>query len=180
MRGSALLGALSFIVAIPAGAQMPMTEQPAAAPNCPADAEPIPAPLAGWRARKTLTAATNAKALYQIMLSPGVGADLRLAPTPTVAYVRRPDHPGGAVSYGGMLAFTADHAGTVRIAIGSGAWLDLIDASGTALVSTAHGHGPNCSGIRKMVDFAVRPGRYVIEVAGAGSPNLPIVIASLD
>ena len=48
-----------------------------------------------------------------------------------------------------------------------------------AAVSVAHGRGPACSGIRKMVDFALEPGLYVLQIAGNGGPSLPVMIARL-
>jgi hypothetical protein len=169
---------LATLTAAPAAAQdMPMVT--AAAPVCPRDAEPVPATLAAWADRRPLAAATYSASLGAAVLVPGTAVDLALAGTPGVAYVVRPSHPGGSVSHGGMLRFTIASAGTYRVAIGSGAWLDVV-ANGTSLESVAHGHGPNCSGIRKMVDFALQPGGYVLQIAGNGTATLPVLIAKLD
>lgn len=181
MRPSLLAGLMLIGAAAPAATQAPMGgEGMVAAPKCPADAEPMPPALAGWSKRTAMAAATDAKSLDKGWLAPGVAVDLQLVQTPQVAYVKRPDHPGGSVSYGGMIAFATDHAGTVRVAIGSGAWIDVIDADGKEMISTAHGHGPNCSGIRKMVDFPMKPGHYVIEIAGNGAATLPLIVAPLN
>lgn len=50
---------------------------------------------------------------------------------------------------------------------------------GAAVVSVGHGRGPACSGVRKMVDFALEPGRYVLQIAGNGGQSLPVMIARL-
>src|SRR3546814_2325418 len=50
-------------------------------------------------------------------------------------------------------------AGTYRVALSEGAWVDMV-RDGTSLPSVAHGHGPRCSGIHKIVDFKLAPGRY--------------------
>jgi hypothetical protein len=174
MLAFALLGTL----AVPATAQDAPMAMPQAAPVCPRDAEPIPTALGAWADRKPLTAATDKASLGKAVLAPGTAVDLALADTPVVTYVIRPSHPGGSVSHGGMLTLTVDSPGTYRVAIGSGAWLDLVK-DGTSLESVGHGHGPACSGIRKMVDFALQPGDYVLQVAGNGDARLPLLIAKM-
>lgn len=146
--------------------------------NCPADAKPLPAPLAGWSAKTPLTAAVDTAGLAAAMLDAGKAVDLALRPTPNMRYALRPERPGGSVSHGGMVAFTVPAAGTYRVALGSAAWIDLV-ADGKALQSVAHGHGPACSGIRKMVDFALAPGNYTLQIAGNGSPEVAVMIARL-
>ncbi|AYJ85499.1 homogentisate 1,2-dioxygenase (plasmid) [Sphingomonas paeninsulae] len=165
--------AFVMLAAIPAVAQtVPMT------PLCPADAQPIPTELASWPNKKPLIAATTSASLGAARAIPGVAVNLTLADTPAVTYPVRPAHPGGSVSHGGLIAFTIDRPGTYRVAIGSGAWLDLLKGS-TSLESVGHGHGPNCSGIRKMVDFTLQPGDYVLQIAGNGTANLPLLITKL-
>jgi hypothetical protein len=154
-------------------------EMPSAPVVCPRDAEPLPQALSAWADRKPLTAATGEASLGKAILTPGIAVDLALADTPAVAYIVRPSHPGGSVSHGGMLAFAIDSAGIYRVAIGSGSWIDLV--KDTALLeSVGHGHGPNCSGIRKMVDFALQPGAYVLQIAGNGDAHIPVLIAKIN
>ena len=125
-----------------------------------------------------LVAAKEKAALGQASVMPGTAVDVALGSTPSVKYVVRPSRPGGSVSYGGMLSLVIATPGTYRVAIGSGAWLDLIKGK-AALESTEHGHGPNCSGIRKMVDFALQPGSYILQIAGNGEPRIPVLVATL-
>ncbi len=169
-----LVFSLLASLAVPALAQgMPMVTA-----VCPRDAEPIPAGLAGWSNRTPMTAANDAASVGQANLVPGVAVDLALAGTPAVQYVVRPSHPGGSVSHGGMAGLVIATAGTYRVAIGSGAWVDLIKDK-TSLESVGHDHGPNCSGIRKMVDFALQPGSYILQVAGNGEARIPVLVAKL-
>jgi len=149
-----------------------------AAPTCPAEAVPLPAGLAGWASKIRLTAATDAVGLSAATLTPGKAVDLALSPTPQVKYTLRPERPGGSVSSGGMVAFTVPSAGTYRVALGSAAWIDVV-RDGTSLASAAHGQGPACSGIRKMVDFALQPGGYVLQIVGNGTPTAPVMVARL-
>jgi hypothetical protein len=39
-------------------------------------------------------------------------------------------------------------------------------ANGAAIPSVAHGHGPDCTPVRKFVDWDLKPGRYLLQVTG--------------
>ena len=39
-------------------------------------------------------------------------------------------------------------------------------ANGAALPSVHHGHGPACTPIRKLVDWDLKPGRYLLQLTG--------------
>lgn len=136
----------------------------------------LPEALAGWRNPVSAKAGdVQAKA---VALPPGKAVALALFPTPKVAYPVRPAKPGGSVSFGGLASFTVAQAGTWRVALGSGAWVDVVK-DGTAMPSIAHGHGPDCSGIRKMVDYSLTPGHYVLQVAANGADSLPLLVTRL-
>ncbi|WCT73977.1 homogentisate 1,2-dioxygenase [Sphingomonas naphthae] len=153
-----------------------MADHPA--PQCAATPAPLPPELSGWATRSAITAATTPAGLKAATLTLGKGADATLGQTSGVTYVVRPEKPGGSVSYGGLFAFTVAKAGTYRVALGSGAWIDVLKGK-TASVSTAHGHGPDCTGVRKMVDFALTPGKYVLQVAANGSATLPLMVTAV-
>ncbi|SDC04812.1 hypothetical protein SAMN05444678_101218 [Sphingomonas sp. YR710] len=157
---------------------MPLSEVRAQADDqrCAAGPATLPAELAGWTSRHPIMAAGAASGTRAAPLEIETAADATLRPTSEMRYVTSPEKPGDAASYGGLFAFTVQHAGTYRVALGAGAWIDVL--SGTkAIASTAHGHGPDCSGIRKIVDFALEPGSYILQVAGSGKPALPLMIA---
>lgn len=152
-------------------AMMLQSAMPSAA--CPAVVAPPPE-LAGWSAAGAVTAGRTVAGAT--VLDVGKGVTATLSHTPGVIYPLRPEKPGGSVSYGGIFAFDVAVAGRYRVALGSGAWIDLV-RDGAALVSVAHGHGPDCTGIRKMVDFDLTPGRYILQVAANGAPTLPLMVA---
>jgi hypothetical protein len=154
---------------------MPVLAQQA---DCPAGAPLLPSELSGWATRTPLTASTDKTGLKAAQLEIGKGADATLKPTPDVQYLVRPEKPGGSVSYGGLFGLTVTQAGTYRIALGSAAWIDMLAGKKT-VASTSHGHGPACSGIRKMVDFPLKPGRYTIQIAGNGALDLALMIVKL-
>lgn len=78
--------------------------------------------------------------------------------------------------HGGTLTLTVTAAGTYRIALGGRAWIDLVQ-SGTPLVSSAHGHGPACSGIHKIVDFRLEPGSYAVQLSGSVEDTVTLMVA---
>lgn len=108
----------------------------------------------------------------------GVGVSATLLPTPKIAYVVRPEKPGGLVSSGGIFAFIVPVAGRYRVALGAGAWIDVLNGT-TPATSVSHDHGPNCTGVRKMVYFDLKPGRYLLQVAGNATATLPLMIARM-
>ncbi len=141
---------------------------------CPATPAPLPAGLERWSGQTPVRA--GASAAPATPLSVGEAVVATLLPTPRVAYAMRPEKPGGSVSSGGLFAFAVPAAGRYRVALGSAAWIDVLSGTVPA-TSVAHGHGPDCSGIRKMVDFDLQPGRYLLQVAGNGSATLPLMVA---
>ena len=166
--------------AILAALTLPATAQtmPMAAPVCPKDAEPLPAALAGWTEKVPLIAAQDSMSVAAAAITPGGAVDVGLVSTPAVTYIAQPSHPGDAASYGGMLSLAVATAGTYRIAVGSAAWVDLVRGQ-TLLNSVGHGRGPACSGIRKMVDFEVPPGSYVLQIVGNTEPRIPVLVVKL-
>jgi len=158
--------------ATPAAAQTPakgMSEN--AHPACPAPVAPTGA-YAPWASAQAVEAGRDAATAP--VLPVGGALQLALAPTPQVHYALRPEKPGGSVSFGGVVALDVAQAGSYRIALGSAAWLDVV-RDGQAVMSTAHGHGPDCTGIRKMVDFTLSPGRYLVQVSANGAPQLTVM-----
>lgn len=146
--------------------------------DCSASTPTLPPELSGWARSAPLTAASSSATANRTPLTIGQSARLSLLPTPDVRYALRPEKPGGFVSHGGIVSFTVERAGLYRVALGSGAWIDVVQG-GKAVSSAAHGHGPSCSGIRKMVDFQLSPGRYLLQIAGNGEPVIPVMVAAL-
>lgn len=166
------LSAISLVLAL--GLPVCATAQPVQA-SCAAPVKPE-GELAAWAQPSTLHAAGNGKALASASLAIGQAARVELLETPSVHYALRPEKPGGSVSYGGMIRVSVAEAGTYRVALGSGAWIDMV-ADGKAAVSTAHGHGPECTGIRKIVNFALEPGDYTLQIAANGTAETTVLVA---
>ena len=108
-----------------------------------------------------------------------VGESARLALTPVIGQSFTP--PLGrtpeADSEGGTFPLVIATAGTYRIALSANAWIDLVD-KGIALRSTAHTPGPDCSGIAKIVDFALAPGTYQVQLSAAKEKAITVMVAA--
>ena len=160
-----------FVLAAPVSAQQ-------SEPNCPPDAEPLPAGLAGWNARTSVNAVADAGGLGKTTLAVGKAVNLALSPASKVRYALSPEKAAGSASSGGMIGFTVERPGTYRVALGAAAWIDMV-RDGKAAKSVGHGHGPACSGIRKMVDFSLQPGRYVLQISGNAAPAVALMVVRM-
>ncbi len=156
----------------------PMDVDQPASSEC-ATATPLPPALAGWTApRVALPAAHKPGKANKAKLELGRAAAVTLAQTPSVRYAVLPSRPGGSVSYGGLLTFEVPERGAYRIAQDGRSWVDVIK-DGKPLASSAHGHGPDCSGIAKMVDFELNPGRHLLQISANGTQALTIMVSRL-
>ncbi|HYD11780.1 MAG TPA: hypothetical protein VEC11_02925 [Allosphingosinicella sp.] len=85
--------------------------------------------------------------------------------------------PGQAVTLAptAPLTLVVAEAGTYGVAIDQDAWIDL-SQNGAALPPIARGHGPACSTIRKIVQFALQPGRYTITLSRTQAPTIRLLV----
>ncbi|RDE06880.1 hypothetical protein [Sphingomonas aracearum] len=152
--------------------------QAAPRPACTAPA-PVPRELAGWAAARPLKAAARATQLGTAEIEVGVGYRLALAPQAQATLPIAPGKAPAADASGGLLGFTVVRAGRYRVALGAGAWVEVVQ-NGQARPSVAHGHGPDCTGIRKMVDYDLTPGRYILQLSGSPQAGVTVLLAALD
>ena len=173
--GNAMMLTMGLIIAgwmaalAPAAAAQAGTAQPCTPP-------PQPSALAGWQRGGPVTAGMTAA--DPALLTIGRGVTATLAATNTIRFVRPPAKPGAADRFAGLFTVTVAHAGRYRVALGGGAWIDMVQGD-RLLSSVAHAHGPACSPIRKMVDFDLAPGRYLIQIAGSKTRELPLMVAAV-
>jgi hypothetical protein len=171
-RFSAALGALLVVSATPALAQ-----ETAADAQCATIRPAFPRGFAGWSTRVPLAAGMVTR--NAPVLAIGRGADLRLAGADRFTPAATPGKVADADALAGLALFQIARAGTYRVALGSGAWVDVV-RGGRALAASAHGHGPMCTGIRKIVDFHLTPGRYVLQITGSRDATVPVLIARTE
>ena len=112
-------------------------------------------------------------------LTLATGARVTLTPTPQVTYAATMKHMGMPASFGGTLAFFVVKPARYRVSLGAAAWIDVVQGA-AALPSVAHGHGPDCSGIRKIVEFDLSPGAYLLQIAGNDAATLGVMVAPVS
>ncbi|MDE1916364.1 MAG: homogentisate 1,2-dioxygenase [Sphingomonadales bacterium] len=146
-----------------------------AAPACPAPIAPAGA-LAPWARPAPLAAGADGAHAPTVTL--GRAAQLALLPTPSLHFLLPPAKSGEATSHGGVLSLDIAKTGTYRIALSAAAWLDVVGQDG-AQRSIAHAHGPDCSGIRKMVDFTLKPGHYTVQISSSAVAQIRLLAIAL-
>lgn len=123
-----------------------------------------------------LKAATASPKLEPARLTLDKAATVTLHPGNDVRFVITPEKPGSAGSYGGMLSLDVREAGTYQVGLSAGAWLDMVQ-DGAAVASAGHAHGADCSAMRKMVSFPLKPGRHVIQLSGNKEDTIQVVVS---
>lgn len=108
-------------------------------------------------------------------LAVGKQATLTLKPASTVRFAPRLARPPKDGTFGGYFPLTVPAAGTYRFALSDGAWIDAV-YHGTRLHSAAHGHGPDCSGIAKIVAFQLQAGRNYIQLSEAKAATVSVMV----
>jgi hypothetical protein len=169
LTAAVLMGGAPMAVA--AHAQMAMDAPPA----CAAIDKAIPAPWSGWTSPEPLQGGKSLDAAGR--LSVGHTYSAGLSASSDTAYMVPLPKPAAAGTFAGLFTLSIGTAGTYSIALGNGAWIDVAPVGGPALTSVAHGHGPACTTIHKVVDFALQPGTYVVQISGAQSSPVVIGIA---
>jgi hypothetical protein len=160
--------AAAVLLAFPAAAEEP-------AKSCPAADATLPPELSAWTRRTELVSAARVADLGQAVLTPGQAVAATLHPTRQVSYVTQPEKPGGSVAYGGMFTVRLAKAGVYRVVQDSRAWIDVLK-DGKPVTSTAHGPGPACTTARKVVEFPLERGDYVLQVSANAEPSFTVMI----
>jgi hypothetical protein len=125
---------------------------------------------------------TNLPASLAVWSTPGHGVPddltrplvLKTVPKDQIDGLPEGTKDGGATE----IDFDIDKPGIYGIAIDQGAWIDVVPGGGEPLVSVKHGHGPECSTIRKIVRFDLKPGTYRLYVSGLTSVNVKVLLVS--
>lgn len=129
----------------------------------------------GWTTTVPVTAATKAAEQPEIAIGKAYAATLQ--PNAQMQYSVPLGKTPKEGSFGGLFMLTIDKAGVYSVALDQGAWIDLVKDE-HSLTSVAHGHGPECSTIRKYVDFQLIPGHYTIQISAADKPALTIEVVA--
>ncbi|WP_010543883.1 hypothetical protein [Sphingomonas elodea] len=130
---------------------------------CKAPDASLPAALAGWTTPGDTLATDRAVSLDTVD-----GATLKGLPARTRS---------GRVA---SLEFRVVRAGTYGIALDQPGWIDVLPGAegGAALASVAHGHGPDCSTIRKIVRFQLAAGTYRAFASGLRQDKAKLMLVA--
>lgn len=162
--------AIVLATAVPASVLAAAPDKPTA--SCRTMADPPPE-LADW------SRGASSKTIY------AYGADLAAEWSPlgaartelplhrfeSLRYAIAPDRQPDVHKFGGMIPIEVRKPGRLIVALDGGAWIDLV-RDGAVVTSVTHGHGPSCTGIRKMVEFDVAPGRYLLQIVNAPQASI--------
>lgn len=162
--------AISLAAILPAAVIAAPAEQPATA--CPATPV-LPSELAGWSrdaSSKTIYAYGDDLGADWSPLGPARTA-LPLHKFESLRYGSAPERKPDVYKFGGMIPIDVKKPGRLIVALDAGAWIDLV-RDGAVVKSITHGHGPACSGIRKMVEFDVTQGRYQLQIVNAPTASI--------
>jgi hypothetical protein len=166
-------------IALAAGPALAQGKKPNTVPpeTCTGKAPP-PAGMEAWSAPSPLAAALSEADLAKAALKPGQAVAVRFAPVAQVNYRVAPEKADGPATYGGLYRLTVSEAGTYRVASSAAPWMDVFaPGSSTPAKTVRFGHGPACTGIGKMVEFALQPGDYLLQFSEslAADPELMVV-----
>ncbi|RYY24291.1 MAG: hypothetical protein EOP62_17465 [Sphingomonadales bacterium] len=77
------------------------------------------------------------------------------------------------------IGFRIETAGDYGIALDQAGWIDVAKAGASApLKSVAHGHGPECSSIRKIVRFTLEPGVYRVALTNLKTAKAKVMLVA--
>lgn len=139
----------------------------AAAASC-AVPMPLPPALSAWAGEGRATPPGGSIALGRV-------ARLGLVNRRQAGFVVAPGREAPRATNGGVFAFEVRRAGAYRVALSERAWIDV--ATENEIVdSVGHEHGPACSGIAKIVDFALTPGSYSLQISGIGATTVKAMV----
>lgn len=137
----------------------------------------LPPAFAAWAQPATGLDAAAVAAGRLPELEPDRPLALRLRP---MAEVTLPNPPGqvraGGTAHGGLVSVRVPTEGTWRIAASGPVWIDVIGPSG-AVLSTAHGRMAPCTSIRKVVEFPLPAGTWLVQINGNPGPDLRLMLS---
>ncbi|WP_199554898.1 hypothetical protein [Sandaracinobacteroides hominis] len=136
----------------------------------------LPPGFVEWTKPATaITAAANTAAVPA--LQPRTPATLALHPAASVKLAAAPEQLRTRPdAHAGLVSIRIPTAGNWRVALSNPAWIDLLTVAGPAK-STAHGHGPACSSIRKFVDFNLPAGEYMLQFTANPGAELRVLVS---
>ncbi len=138
----------------------------------------LPTELNGWKSLSYVNSAKSADELPNASIELNKASYVGLINTPKIHYVIRPTNEGGTVSYGGLFQIEIKESGTYRVVLGNASWIDVVK-DGKGAQSIGHAQGPDHSGIRKMVDYALEVGTYTLQLSAGADGTTAILVTKI-
>lgn len=145
----------------------------------------LPAALAAWAMPGQGSPDDLTKPVTFMSLKPGDLDRIRRTPPRKVVTIADAvqaikDRPTEPAETGGTneVGFRIDTAGIYGIALDQPGWIDVAPEGGAALASVQHGHGPECSTIRKIVRFDLKPGAYRLTLTKLTRPRAKVMLVA--
>ncbi|WP_340264044.1 hypothetical protein [Sphingobium mellinum] len=136
-------------------------------------APPPPEPWTSWSQKGRAAAGGEAATAPRLILGKPVVATLR--PQAQVQYPVKPPQRERSAQ-GGLFTLALKDPARVGIALSGPAWVDIFTGS-TIASAVDHGHGPDCSGIAKIVWFDLPPGLHLVALSGASQRDIRVMAA---
>lgn len=109
--------------------------------------------------------------LYQLQLAPQGQVVMLLPPGKTAKF---------ADTYAGLARLQLARAGSYRVSIDQGAWIDVVD-DGRMIDSSDFQGRPGCSAPHKIVQYLLPAAHeLVLQVSGSAAPHLHLTITAVD
>jgi hypothetical protein len=107
------------------------------------------------------------------------GENLKLVPQATAKLPQDPSRPAKFPdSYAGFVTLPAPaSAGTYRITIAHGAWIDVVQ-DGHVLKSTDHTGAVGCDGLAKSLKFDLAATPFTVEISSSTVPSVALVVTA--
>jgi hypothetical protein len=130
-----------------------------------------------WPVDKERTLLAQAEPAAPGAILPATGAfRIALSPINAAGLPMPPSRKPRAGSNAGFVKIAAPQgAGTYRITLSDGAWVDAIQ-DGREVASSAFTGTTGCAGVRKSVKFPLAATPFVIEISGAAAASIDIAI----
>ncbi len=112
------------------------------------------------------------------VLAVGKSYSVELRPERDVALITgsRPK-ASEAGAYAALLTLSVPADGIWRVSVSRHAWIDVLDAAGSALQASAHQGRQGCAELRKFVEFPLKAGAsYALQLTAASDPAMKLVV----
>ena len=106
--------------------------------------------------------------LYAALLKPQADVHFKVAPEKLMV---------ADGSYAGLFQIDAGRFARLRVTLSEAAWVDVIDDDGRPLQSVQHTGSHDCKLLRKSVEFAIEPGRPIIQISGSTVQEIRLAVS---